>query len=359
MTITLAEMRATTRRMSARYTPEQMTDAQIDDYINKSYTIHMPLNFRNEKLNKPFVFLTVPNVDTYQFVYQNGLVTIAQQAPNDPIPVPGNIQIAPPVYCQGYQLRYFEDKSIFYNRWPQLSVNQQIDIGSGVAATVYSGTIPSTPFYRAQLDIFGNVTEAGVIITAFDNTGDATSGFTYSITDVPQAASDVGNLQDSLGNVVGTVNYITGAYTFTPANSTVIPDTATIYAAVTPYQASRPVEILFYNQQIILRPCPLQVYQIEFQTSQQPLELIADGDMPELDEWYLFICAGAAKLIYTDFPDDEGMAYLMPIWQEQLQTAQRRTLRQLSTQRAATLFSQPERPRAGYFFGSAYSGSSA
>lgn len=351
MTVSLDTMRNTVRRMTARYTTAQMQTAQIDQYINLAYTLHFPECFKNIKLTKPYVFNTIPNVDTYDFVYQNGLVTIAQQPPNPSKGVPGNIQITPPVYCQGYILRYFQDKTTFYNRWPNLSVNQQIGVGGKAANVAYTGTIPSTPFYRAQLDIFGNVTESAVIISAFDNTG-----FNYVITDVPQLNSNTGNLLDSLGNTVGTVNYLSGAFTFTVANSGVIPAAATIFAAVVPYQASRPTDVLFYNQQIIFRPCPMQVYQVEFQISQQPTELIASNDAPELAEWYLFICAWAAKLIYTEFPDEEGMAYVMPIWQEQMQLAQRRTLRQLGTQRASTIFSQPGRPLASWFLGTQYSG---
>ena len=451
--VNLQMMENTVRRMTARYTPQQMTDEQIDNYINLSYTIHMPLNFKNLKLTKPYVFTTIPNVDTYPFYYENGLpqtkslvisiptgsignsaaspwsittlfssyvppiippanstiipgsvkITIATGTPivftdtgtgilisqtagnsgtinyqngdvilthtagagvtttasfnysvaNDPnINVEGNIQITPPVYCQGYILRYYQDKTTFYNRWPNLSVNQQINTGTGTLGAIYSGTIPSTPFYRAQLDIFGNVTEAAVIISAFDN-----SGFNYTLTDVPLAGSNTGNLIEATGIVVGTVNYFTGAYFFTPS-ATSIPTTANIFAAVVPYQSSRPTDVLFYNQQIVFRPCPQQIYQVEFQISQQPTQLIANNDAPELNEWYLFICAGAAKLIYTDFPDEDGMAQLMPIWQEQLQIAQRRSLRQMGSQRASTIFSQPGRPLASWFWGTEYSGTS-
>ncbi len=349
--VQLLEMRNTVRRMTARYSPAQMPDTQIDRYINLAYTLHFPEQFKNLKLTKPYVFLTVPNVDTYQFIYQNGLVVNpAGTVGSADEFLPGNISISPPVYCQGYILRYYQDKTTFYNRWPNLSVNQQIGIGSGLATT-YTGTIPSTPFYRAQLDIFGNVTEAAVVISAFDNTG-----FTYTLTDIPVAGSNTGNLVEIDGTVVGTVNYFTGAFSFTVSNALVIPTSATIYAAVVPYQSSRPTDVLFYNQQIIFRPCPQQVYQVEFQISQQPTELIADSDAPELDEWYLFICAIAAKLIYTDFPDPEGLAYLMPIYQDQLQMAQRRSLRQMGSQRASTIFSQPGRPLASWFYGTQYSG---
>jgi|HubBroStandDraft_2_1064218.scaffolds.fasta_scaffold00031_14 hypothetical protein len=353
MTITLDFMRTTTRKMTARYTSTQMQDSQIDQYLNLFMTLMLPLHFKNMKLTKPYVFNTVPNVDTYQFIYEANPVNEAGQTEKVS---PGNIQISPPVYCQGYILRYSQDKMTFYNRWPNLSVNQIINTGGKAANVAYTGTIPSTPFYRAQLDIFGNVTEPMVIISAYDSSGDVTSGFNYAITDVPQPNSDVGNLFDAQNNNVGTVNYITGAYSFIPANSTVIPASATIYAAVVPYQASRPTDVLFYNQQIIFRPCPMQVYQVEFQISQQPLQMLLDNSGPQLNEWYLFICSGAAKLIYTDFPDEEGMAYVMPIFQEQLELAQRRTLRQLSSQRASTIFSQPGRPLATWFMGTEYSG---
>ncbi len=349
--VDLLEMRNTTRRMSGRYSVQQMTDAQIDRYINLFMTLMLPLYFKNIKLTKPYVFNTIPNVDTYDFVYQNGLQV---NAAGDP--VSGNVQITPPAYCQGYLLRYYQDKTTFYNRWPNLSVNQQINSGGNVDVLLaYNGTIPSTPFYRAQLDIFGNVTEPFVIISAFDNDPNSiTSGFNYAITDIPMPNSNTGSLVESDGTVVGTVNYLSGLYTFTPTAA--LPVGIPIFAAVVPYQPSRPTDVLFYNQQLVFRPCPMQIYQVEFQISQQPLDLIADTSFPELDEWYLFICAGASKLIYTDFPDEVGMGYLIPIWEEQLQIAQRRTLRQLSSQRAATIFSQPGRPLASWFWGTQYSG---
>jgi len=341
--VQLLEMRNTVRRMTARYSPAQMPDTQIDRYINLAYTLHFPEQFKNLKLTKPYVFTTIPNVDTYPFLYENNPTNNQGQAV---VATPGNITISPPVYCQGYILRYYQDKTTFYNRWPKLTVNQQIALGTGTLFN-YTGIIPSFPFLRAQQDIFGNVTEAAVIISGFDN-----SGFNFSISDSPQANSNTGLLVDTSNSIVGQVNYVTGAYTFT----LVIPSGAAIYASVVPYQSSRPTDVIFYNQQITFRPIPQQVYQVEFQISQQPTDLIANSDAPELDEWYLFICAIAAKLIYTDFPDPEGMAYLMPIYQDQLQMAQRRSLRQMGSQRAQTIFSQPGRPFASWFYGTQYSG---
>lgn len=357
--ISLDQMRNTVRRMTARYDETQMPTSQVDYYINVAYTLRFPEQFKNIKLSKPYTFLTIPNVDTYDFIYEENPVSASGQVATAS---PGSIQITPPVYCQGYLLRYWQDKSTFYNRWPNLSVNQIINSGGKGVGVAYTGTIPSTPFYRAQLDIFGNVTEAAVIISAsVTNVQSVNSGFVYTLTDVPQPNSgtpNIGFLVDENNVQAGTVNYLTGAYTFTPNNSTVIPEDATIYAAVVPYQPSRPTDILFYNQQLVLRPCPLQVYQVEFQISQQPTQLFAAGDAPELNEWYLLICALAAELIYIDFPDPQGMAEVMKTLDEQRCEAQRRTLKQLSTQRAQTLFSAPgwSRNVASYFTGNEYSG---
>lgn len=360
--VSLDQMRNTVRRRTGRYDESQMPTSQVDYFINLAYTLRFPEQFKNIKLTKPYVFLTTPNVDTYQFVYEGGLVDDPTQLPlPGNLSVPGNIQISPPVYCQGYRLRYFQDKNTFYNLWPNLSVNQIINSGGNAPTVAYTGTIPSFPFYRCQLDIFGNVTEAAVIISAsVTNPQSVNSGFSYTLTDQPQASPsniNIADLVDVNGTVVGTVNYLTGAYSFIVANSDVIPSDATIYAAVVPYQASRPTDVLFYNQQIVFRPCPLQVFQVEFQISQQPTQLIAANDAPELNEWWDFICSLASELIYEDFPDEAGMAYLKPFLDQGRCEAQRRTLKQLGTQRAATIFSQPGRPLAGFFYGTEYSGS--
>lgn len=346
--VTLAQINSTVRRMTARYTTAQMSDIQINNYINLAYTIHFPEQFRTLKLNKPYIFTTIPNVDTYAFPYEANPVN---NASGTPVAVsPGNITINPPVYCQGYRLGYYQDQSKFYDRWPKLTVNQQINTWDSLI-NLYTGTIPSTPFLRAQLDIFGNVTQAAVIISSFDDDGD-----NYTITDSPQPNSNIGILYDALGNNVGTVNYLTGAYSFAPIVAGVVDDGSTIYASVIPYMASRPTDVIFYNQLLTFRPVPMQVYQVEFQISQQPTALLTNDSAPELDEWYLFLCCIAAKLIYNDFPDPEGMAALMPIYQDQLQMAQRRTLRQLGNQRSQTIFTQGWRNSATYFDGSMYSG---
>lgn len=319
--VNLLDMRSIVRKMTGRYSTAQLTDSQIDTKINLFYTLQFPEEFKTLKLEKPYVFTTIPNVDTYNFPYQNNL----------PGGAVGNITISPPVYCQGYLLRYFQDRTEFFNKWPKLVTLTQINVGDDTVGP-YTGVIPFFPFLRGQVDIFGNNVESAVLITATQ------SGFNLVLQDVPVSGQDVGNLFDQDGNMSGTVNYITGQYTLKPVNP--IPDNVPINVQAKPYAPSRPIDILFWNYQMVFRPVPANIYQIEFTISQQPTELIADNSVPELDEWYLFICAGAAKLIYIDFPDPEGMAYVEKTFEEQRLIAQRRTLKQISSsQRAKTIFS--------------------
>ena len=72
--VSLTQMENTVRRMTARYDEAQMSTAQIDIYINLAYTLRLPEQFKNLKLTKPYTFLTIPNVDTYDFIYEENPV---------------------------------------------------------------------------------------------------------------------------------------------------------------------------------------------------------------------------------------------------------------------------------------------
>lgn len=338
--VTLSDLRTKVRRITGRYDSAQLTNKQINIYINLFYTLQFPEEFKTYKLTSPYIFNTVPNVDCYQFPYQNGL----------PGGQSGNISIFPPVFCQGYQLCYYQDKSIFYNRWPKLTNAFQINSGNNTVGP-YFGTIPFTPMLRANMNIFGNVVQPGVLLTA------NSSGFTMTLTDQPtddlQASPPV---VSNIGNLVGPqlnpsannfINYITGQYSFT--TNVPIPSGTPIQFQGVPFEPSRPIDVLMYNNLIIFRPVPADSYQIEFQVSRQPTDLMADSDSPEMNEWYLFIALGTAKLIYTDFPDPEGEATCERQFEEQRLIAQRRTLKQISSsQRAPTIFSTPTRGGVGY-----------
>lgn len=314
---TIDDIRDKVRRVTGRYEDTQLTDSQIDVYINTTYKYDLPEHFQTLKLQVPYVFTTIPNVDTYNFPF-NDYIFVNQ-----------------PAFASGYRMRWFQDKGMFYANWPKPGQLQQIDVGNGTVGpyTGSGGGIPGVPFLRAQINAAGQVQESNVIFSA------AKSGLTLVAQDVSYIG-DVGKLGGPQVAIGSFVNYVTGQFSLEFTTS--VPNNVPIYVQVIPYGAGRPIDVLFNNQQFTIRPVPDKVYQIEFQAYKSPTSMLA-GQSPELDDWWQFLAYGAACKVYADFPDAEGMAYAQQLFQEQKELVQRRTLKQLGTQRAQTLFSVPSR----------------
>ena len=64
---TLDRIRTKARRLTASPSQSQITDAEIDDYINSFYMFDMPESIRVMNLREEFNFYTDPNVDAYPF----------------------------------------------------------------------------------------------------------------------------------------------------------------------------------------------------------------------------------------------------------------------------------------------------
>lgn len=351
--VTYADIEIEIRKITGRYNESQMPSATIKTYFNRYYTLHFPEEYKFLKLTSPYVITTTPNVDTYSFPYESNI-------PNSTLPegTKGNITVMPPIYCQGYLLNYFQDRTTFYNVWPRRT--NMFQVNTGVASTVnpYTGTIPFTPMLRAQLDVFGNVVESAVLFTAQQSNPNYV---TFLAQDKPQSGSDIGLITQLDGTLIppsqvniGTINYLTGAYSFTPL--TPLPSGVPINVQGLPYQTARPIAVLFYNQLFTFRPVPADIYQVEFQVSRQPSEIIATDGQPELDEWYMMLALGTAELIYTAFPDPEGLKYCQQQLDRYKQLAQRRTLKQMSSQRAQTIFSVPGNRNGIGWFGNSLPG---
>lgn len=321
MATTLETIRDKVRRVTARYEPEQLSDAQIDTYINTFDGYDLPEINRNLKLKVPYVFLTLPNVDTYNLPF-NDFLTVEPQA-----------------WIAGYRLGWFQDDSLFYGRWPKVQQVQQIAVGNGTVGP-YTGTIPSIPFLRAQINAAGVVQQSEVLITATNSTQNLIAQDTSFL-------NNVGTLSGTnIDSVNSFVNYVTGQFQI--KYTVVVPNGTVINAQVVPYAPTRPLDILFANYQFTLRPVPDNVYQVQMWAYKKPSDILA-GQSPELNEWWQYIAYGAALKVFADFPDPESKAQCREDFEEQKLLVQRRTLKQISNQRANTIFSAPDR---GNYFGS-------
>lgn len=305
---TLTTIREKIRKVTARPSSDQISDAEIDEYINTWYLYDMPQTLSPIDLNDTYYFTTDQNVDEYDFDKEAYINTL------------------PPAYCDGYQMLYTQNKKEFLSLWPKLQSKQQVATGDGTPGP-YTFTISTIPFLRSNDTPMGTKgVTANVLISGPTSTS------------ASEAVYDDGT-GGWVNAAAGSVNYITGACTITFSDS--ILDGEPIYAHVHPYSASRPNTIFFYEDKFTLRPVPDGAYTIEVAATRRPTAFLNDADSPQLSEWWQVIAYGAALKIFTDAGDfDQYQAY-RPFYEEQLILCGRRTLKQLSTQKVKTIYDGP------------------
>ncbi len=324
---TLQDIRDKVRKLTARLSLDQISDADINDYINTYYLYDMPESLRLLKLKDTLTFTTIPNVEVYA--------------------IPDNLYmtIEPPAYVGGQLCEYFQDIQTFYMQWPKINYIQQVGTGTGILGP-YTGQITGTPFLRSILPSpnINNPPFPATISSPGKDIRVIISANTTGTTSSPpsaQTAFDDGNggFIDSVTGLplTGTINYSTGAFTITFAGA--IPAGAVINATVIPYQPSIPRTLCFYQNQIFCRPVPDKAYIVEINAFRYPTALIANNDQPELAFWWQLLAYGAARKILVDNGDYENAQAQEPYFLEQLAYVQRRTLKLLSTQRAQTIYS--------------------
>jgi hypothetical protein len=250
----LDEIRSLVRDLTGTPDTDQLTNAQIDDFINTYYTFEMPFELKEQINLQPLSFFALPNIDTYSF--------------------PGAFLTDQPMaYADGFPLIFYQDRDIFFQDWPQQYASDSVGTGNGVITT-FAGSTQNFPVIQG----------------------------TYLITDGTQVAFDKsdGILYQTVTGVdtpVGTINYVTGVFSVTflsaPASG------ATIYDKYQGYQPARPQGVLFYNNVFTFRPIPDQVYQITMQGYINQIQLISGADAPLQSEWGQLMGYGAAIQIFS------------------------------------------------------------
>lgn len=113
----------------------------------------------------------------------------------------------------------------------------------------------------------------------------------------------------------GTVDYVTTQIDITlpvpPMPGTMI----NVWAST--YQVGRPYNILFWNNELTIRPVPDNVYIVEIEAYATPVQFMQTTDSPILNQWVQYIAYGAAIEILRDRQDTEGVQNLMEGFQRQ------------------------------------------
>lgn len=363
----LNRLRYTIRKITGKYDisqlPDQSSTAEpisisnpsgIDDYINDYYLYDMPEDLRSLRLRDFYLFSTIPNCGTYS--------------------IPQNVnQIYDPIYVDNYQGCFYQDPVRFYNVWPEFNfINLNLFAPNGstkefsfnfTQTPIQQGTIvigwqPNATPYSKQETFSDNENPIPLDLPTqqyFVNPGVLTSNL-YTGPFPP--------INPGITPGTGTIDYITGACTLIYINAP--PSTAVPTCHYHPYVASRPRDIMVYQQQVFLRPIPNDVYQVKMMAYLLPTTVMSSAtnaperpsidangniqgfsgnsgslpsDLPQFNEFWQLIAYGAALKIFGEDGEHEEYAKYMSYYEKAKLLVQRKTLKQLAQNRIHTVYS--------------------
>jgi len=300
---TLAAIRQKVRRLTASLDPTALSDDDIDKYINTYYSQDFPSAFKLDQLRTVYEFFTSPNIDRYTVDLNT------YQAIRDPI------------YVEGRQGVLYKDRATFYAQWPRQTTKYTPASGTGVQVT-FPFTIPGAPLVRGSITL-GAIVGGSTVQSNDDSAGNITGG-----------------------GVTGTINYVTGV---TSVTYTTAPDSGTdLTLWADTYTASRPFDLLFWNNEIIVRPIPDNVYRIEVEAFLTPTQFADTITSPILDSWWQLLALGAAIKVLQDQQDMEGIENILPWFEEQKGLVlERQSVEQIGF-RNNTIYEGGTEPTAGF-----------
>lgn len=332
---TLREITTKVRRLTGRPSQQHITDVQIWEYINTFYLYDFPETLRVFSNKGIFKFVTIPNVDRYKMIADD---------PNNPkfnelvVNVNGTNMSAASVYynlkevfhVSGYHGSYYQDREQFLIAYPMPRAEDTI---RGNGSATYETTLKRLPILPGSV-AFGNISEQYIDIPQ-----NRTQGYFKALQD------------NQASEQTGTIDYLTGRLQMRFKQAVSSRDEITITSSV--YKASRPYAMLFYDNEIILRYPPDRAYQIEIEAFRTPVAFLSEDSSPLLKQWWQYIAFGAAKKIFEDSGDSEGVQSILPAFKEQESLVLNRHIVQQKTQRSKTIYSEGNRvPLGGRFFNS-------
>jgi len=312
----LSSIRTKIRRLTRSPSSSQLTNDQIDDYVN-TFVLY---DFPEFTVDKQLVFFTMPNIDTYATNTVNE---------DDPLYNFKNkyLSVQNPIYVGGQQIIFSQSRAQFFQQYPKYTYESSIGTGDDVTVA-FAGTLSSIPVLANSVSFSSADTDGnGIVIKDVART-DPITGLVTS----------VGDLVDAITGSVGTINYISGVYTFTfPVAPGADED---IIAQTYSYIASKPRAVLFEDNTFIFRPVPDKSYRVEVDVYQRPTELLSGTDVPEIAQWWQYIAYGAAKKVFEDRMDVESVNAIMPEFMKQRSLVLQRLVVQQSTERTATIYTE-------------------
>lgn len=362
------------RRLTASASESALRSTDIQRAVNTFYNNDFPYAIKIDQQRAVYKFLTIPNVDRY------------------PVDVNMYQGFRAPVYFEGVQGNLFKNRDQLFNLYPRYPTQFQPVGGDGVTTsftfTLFGNNqnpfpqpnfgILSTQLVIGGIDVNGNpirvIDDGGAVVNALGIGSNTTTGqllFVQQNNVGNNVYLDAMNVQQPAipplsplpvpsppssltPQYCGTVNYVTTQITLTlpvaPAAGTLL----NVWAAT--YQVGRPYNVLFWNNEITVRPVPDNVYLCEIEAFQTPVQFMTLTQNPILNQWAQYIAYGAACEILRDRQDMEGVANLMEGFKRQEALVLERQSIEEIQQPNITLFNSTQ---GGYGYGVGYGMGSA
>lgn len=277
MSWTLADIRRKVRKLTGRFSPSQLSNEELDEYINNYYRYTFPAELKLDINLRYYEFLTVAGQEFYSF-------------PSD------FTNIEPPIWINGLETRYYTNPASYFYAIPEYYTRKTLGAGDGTTL-VFSQTAQNYPII------------AGSVVVS-----DGVETFT----------------DDGMGILTGT-NGGTGTVDYTNATISVTFNTAptlntAVWASYLQYQKGTPQAILLFENQFRLYPIPDSAYHIKMVGYEMPPLLISVSQEPRLPEWGPAIAYGAARNICADNGELDRYAELSILYKEEIKYSLRRTL---------------------------------
>ena len=330
---TLQAIRDKVRRITRSPTTAQITDPQVDEYINTFILYDFPEQIRTFSMRTILTFYTQPYIDTY---------TTNTTDPLNPLYnfINKYTAIHSPVYLAGVPGFFTQDRQYFYSIWPQTNwINDTSLRGNGVSVGPFTGSVGQSA---------SPVLQNSVVLTSLDVLGNG-----MVIKDYPQAGSPLTGILSLPGQPAipllnyGTINYSTGAFTVTFPAAPKAQDP--IYAEGILYQTSKPFSILYYEKKFVLRPVPDKVYTITVEADIRPTELLSSHQSPDEEQWWQYVALGSSIKVFQDRFDFDSVQMVFPEFKRQEDMVARKSTCQYANERTKTLYTQPKNLGGGWF----------
>lgn len=294
-TWTLAEIRQKVRQVTGRLSGSELSNAQVDNYINQYYQFTLPAELKLERNHVYYEFLTTPNQPYYD------------------LPT-GYTNLEPPATMDWMSLLWYQDPGYFFENNP-LQVSRSTPwTGDGVTVA-FNTTAQAFPIYPGTLVITDNT-------EVFEDTNE-----TWTDSNVVIAGSLGGS---------ATINYDTGSiavsFNTAPANG------QNIYLSYVLFQPGRPQAVLMYNNQLQFFPVPDTAYRFQVKAYKVVDPLVNSTDRPPLDDWGPCIAYGASRNIHADFGELDAYQEVTALYKEQVAYVLTRTEQTLLNTRSAPNF---------------------